>query len=91
MRWLADRDRALNHEGHETYKSFVIFASFVVQILDHVMRAGRFAGPYGRIVTFLIVNGVTGWLISPPAPIAVGVLARVSTVSIPPVTLPKIT
>ena len=46
---------------------------------------------YGRIVTVLMVSGVTGLLIAPSAPIVVGVSAIASTVSIPEVTLAKMT
>jgi hypothetical protein len=45
----------------------------------------------GRIVTFLMIGGVVGWLDSPPGPAVVGVSAMLSTTSWPDVTFAKMT
>ena len=46
---------------------------------------------YGRMVTFVIFKGVTGWLAAPSPPMVVCTLASASTAFMPDVTRAKIT
>ena len=90
-------------DGSVTSLPRVSFAALKRTTLDksHGTNAGSMASAryvkanpvpdYGRIVTFRMTGGVSGWLRPPSGPMVVGVLARASTTAMPAVTCAKIT
>ena len=64
-----------------------------VELRDSGLIYGKALGQAGDAVAnaFLMRGGVSGWLMPPSGPRVVGVSARASTVSMPAVTLAKIT
>jgi len=76
--------------------SWTVIEAAAEQLIEHVdvdvaAEVTQIVHGYGWTVTFLMIGGVTGLLISPPSPTVTGVFAIASTASRPDVTRAKIT